>query len=48
VQSPEVRERMQGLGFEATGNNAQAFAAFIASESAKNEKVIRDAGIKPE
>lgn len=48
VQSPEVRERMQGLGFEATGNNAQAFAAFIAAESARNERIIKDAGIKPE
>ena len=48
VQSTEVRARMEALGFEPTGHPAAEFAAFIETESAKNAKIVRDAGIRAE
>jgi tripartite-type tricarboxylate transporter receptor subunit TctC len=48
VHSKEVSEKMTGLGFEPTGRSAAQFAAFIASESARNAKIVSDANIKPE
>ena len=48
VQSSEVRARMEALGFEPTGHSAAEFAAFIETESAKNAKIVRDAGIRAE
>jgi len=48
VRSKDVTERMIGLGFEPTGNPAAQFAAFIATESAKNAKIVDEANIRPE
>jgi len=48
VQSAEVRGRMESLGFEPTGHPAAQFAAFIATESQKNARIVRDAKIRAE
>jgi tripartite-type tricarboxylate transporter receptor subunit TctC len=45
---PDVRERLNTLGFEPIGWNGERFAAYIRAEMAKYEKIIRDAGIKVE
>src|SRR3954469_14643079 len=44
----DVRERLATLGFETIGSSPAAFAKFIDDESAKYERIIRDAGIKTE
>ena len=44
----EVRERMEALGAEPTGNNPEEFARFIRDDQAKWSKLMREAGIKPE
>jgi tripartite-type tricarboxylate transporter receptor subunit TctC len=43
---PDVKARLNGLGFEPIGSNGTAFAAYIRDEMAKYEKIIRDAKIK--
>ena len=48
VQSAEVRGRMESFGFEPTGHPAAQFAAFIATESQKNARIVRDAKIRAE
>jgi tripartite-type tricarboxylate transporter receptor subunit TctC len=48
LKSPEVRERLQGLGAEPVGNTPEQYSAFIQSEIAKWAKVIKAAGIKAE
>jgi tripartite-type tricarboxylate transporter receptor subunit TctC len=46
IKSPEVSERMLGLGAAPVGNTPEQYTAFIASEIAKWTKVINAAGIK--
>jgi tripartite-type tricarboxylate transporter receptor subunit TctC len=48
VRLPEVSERISALGAQPVGGTSAEFAAFIASEIRKWEKVIRDAGVKLE
>ena len=48
LKSPEVRERLQGLGADPGGNTPQQYTAFIQSEITKWAKVIKAAGIKAE
>lgn len=48
VRSKEVTERMQGLGFEPTGNPAAELQKFIAAESARNAKIIAEGNIRAE
>jgi tripartite-type tricarboxylate transporter receptor subunit TctC len=48
VQSPEVREKLIGLGFEPTGHTATEFSKFITSEVAKYLRIIKEASIQPE
>ena len=45
---PEIKERFAVLGFEAIGSTPDAFAKYIDEESAKYERIIRDAKIKTE
>ena len=45
---PDVREKLQGQGFEIVGSTPQEFAAFVAAEADKWGKVIRDLGLKAE
>src|SRR3954471_4249394 len=44
LAQPDVRERLATLGFETIGSTPAAFAKFIDDESAKYERIIRDAG----
>ena len=46
LKSPEVRDRLQGLGADPVGNTPEQYSAFIQSEIAKWDKVIKAAGIK--
>jgi tripartite-type tricarboxylate transporter receptor subunit TctC len=46
IARPDVKERMAALGYEPVGNASDACAAFIAAETTRWAKVIRDAGIK--
>jgi tripartite-type tricarboxylate transporter receptor subunit TctC len=48
LKLPEVSERISTLGAQPVGGTSQEYAAFIASEIRKWEKVIRDAGVKLE
>ena len=45
---PDVKERLNTLGFEPIGLNGEQFAAYIRTEMAKYEKIITDAKIKAE
>ena len=45
---PDVKERLGVLGFETIGSTPAEFASFIEAESAKYERIIREAGIKTE
>jgi len=44
----DVKERLSILGFETIGSTPEEFATFIDAESAKYERIIREAGIKTE
>ena len=48
LKSPEVRERLRGLGADPGGNTPEQYTAFMQSEIAKWAKVIKAAGIKAE
>jgi tripartite-type tricarboxylate transporter receptor subunit TctC len=48
MAQPDVKARLNTLGFEAIGSTADKFAKFIESEMAKYEKIIHDANIKAE
>ena len=45
---PDVRERLAILGFEAIGSTPEEFAKYIDEESAKYQRIIKDAKIKGE
>ena len=45
---PEVKQRLNGLGFEPIGPDGKEFATYIREEMAKYEKIINDAKIKVE
>jgi tripartite-type tricarboxylate transporter receptor subunit TctC len=45
---PEVKQRLNTLGFDPIGTGGEQFAAYIRDEMAKYEKIIRDAKIKVE
>ncbi len=46
IALPDVKERIDTLGFEPNGNTPQEFETLIKSELAKYGRIIRDAGIK--
>lgn len=48
LKSPDLRERLQGLGADPVGNTPEQYTAFMQNEIAKWDKVIRAAGIKGE
>jgi len=48
LQTPEVRERMAAVGGEVVPGSTEQFGALIHSERIRYEKVVRDAGIKPD
>jgi tripartite-type tricarboxylate transporter receptor subunit TctC len=46
LASPDLRERLVGLGFEPYASTPEEFGAFLAAEVRRYAQVIRDAGIK--
>jgi tripartite-type tricarboxylate transporter receptor subunit TctC len=48
LNSPDIRERLQGLGADPVGNTPEQYTAFMQNEIAKWGKVIKAAGIKGE
>jgi tripartite-type tricarboxylate transporter receptor subunit TctC len=48
VAQPEMKERLDAIGFVPVANTPDEFAAVIAAETARWGKVIREAGIKAE
>jgi len=48
LNSPDLRERLLGLGADPVGNTPEQYTAFIQNEIAKWTKVIKAAGIKGE
>jgi len=48
LNSPEVRDRLHGLGAEPVGNTPEQYTTFMQNEIAKWAKVIKAAGIKSE
>jgi tripartite-type tricarboxylate transporter receptor subunit TctC len=46
LNSPDLRERLQGLGADPVGNTPEQYTAFMQNEIAKWDKVIKAAGIK--
>jgi len=48
LNSPDIRERLQGLGADPVGNTPEQYTVFMQNEIAKWTKVIRAAGIKGE
>ena len=44
LNSPDVRERLSGVGFDAVGNSPAEFGVYLRSEMAKWAKVIKDSG----
>ena len=48
LASPEVRQALQGIGFGVEPLDPQAFAAYIAAETVRWAKMVKEAGIEPE
>jgi tripartite-type tricarboxylate transporter receptor subunit TctC len=48
IQVPEIKTRLEGLGFEPVGSTPEEFTELVKGEMAKWARVIKDAGIKPE
>ena len=46
LKLPDIRERLKQLGSEGIGNSPEAFAKFVAAESAKYAKAIRESGTR--
>ena len=48
VELPDVKERMRALGADPAPTTPEDFDAYIRVEVAKFQKIVKDAGIKPE
>jgi tripartite-type tricarboxylate transporter receptor subunit TctC len=48
LQSPDVKERLDGQAFEAAGGTPQQFADYMKVEVAKWGKVVKETGAKPD
>ena len=48
LQTAEVRDRMMAVGGEVLPASAEQFGALVKSERARYEKLVREAGIKPD
>ena len=48
VELPDVKERLRALGADPAPTTPEGFDAHVRAEVAKFQKIVRDAGIKPE
>ena len=48
IRDPAVAERLNGLNVETAANTPADFAAFLAAETEKWGRLVREAGIKPD
>lgn len=48
LAEPETRQKLLDAGANVTPLSTEQFAAFVAAESAKYERIIRETGVKPE
>jgi len=48
LRDPPTLERLRGLGIDAVGGGPREFAAQLALDKARVEKIVKQAGIKPE
>jgi tripartite-type tricarboxylate transporter receptor subunit TctC len=48
LSSPDVKQRLNELGFEAVGDSPDDFEQFLRAETVKFDRVINQAGIKPQ
>ena len=48
LQLPDIKTKLQSLGYEARGGTPEAAAQFLRSETTKWTKVIQEAGIEPQ
>jgi tripartite-type tricarboxylate transporter receptor subunit TctC len=48
LTEPETRQKLLDAGANVTPLSIEQFAAFVAAESAKYERIIRETGVKPE
>jgi len=48
LAQPDVKERLNTLGFEPIGSPGDTFAKYVRDEMAKYEAIIRDAKIRVE
>jgi tripartite-type tricarboxylate transporter receptor subunit TctC len=48
LRTTEVRERLAGAGGEVMPATTEQFAAMVSAERGRYEKLIREAGIKPD
>jgi tripartite-type tricarboxylate transporter receptor subunit TctC len=48
LDAPDVRERLEGMGFQAAAGSGARFADYLKAEIGKWAKVVRDAGVEPE
>jgi tripartite-type tricarboxylate transporter receptor subunit TctC len=46
LQSPEVKDKLAGLGAEPVGNSPQAFGELIRTDAAKWKKIVAETGAK--
>ena len=47
LQTPQLKERFAGLGFDTVGSSPEEFNRLVASEYVRLGKLIKEAGIKP-
>jgi tripartite-type tricarboxylate transporter receptor subunit TctC len=48
VELPDVKERLRALGADPAPTTPEGFDAYVRTEVAKFQKIVQDAGIKPE
>ena len=48
LKMPDVKERLENVGFELVGGTPEAFGAYIKTEIQKWARVVKASGIKPE
>jgi tripartite-type tricarboxylate transporter receptor subunit TctC len=48
LELPDVKERLRALGADPAPTTPAGFDAHVRAEVAKFEKIVRDAGMKPE